>query len=304
MGEDNPRSWRCRSRSRKDRVLAVVCIGSLIFAQGCSTKPPPQPPPSEALRASLGTVGVVSVVPAPEGRLNPTGPGVGGGAAGGAARGALEGLSQAAHSATGAAGGGGALGALVALVILTPVYVVVGGVAGGAVGAAAIIPESAAKEIETTLRQVVAEHEPQAELRRLVMARAAAETTEKTIDLGTGGIIDPGVMPDYALLAAKGVQTVLEVGVLAISLTGKGGSDPVLVLSVDARARLIHAADNLVLWSDEHVRFATPSHKYSEWSAEEAALLKSDLERGLEVLARQINDKVFLEFWSGQESKT
>ncbi len=296
MGQDNPRNWRRRSRSRIDRVLAVVCTGALIFTQGCATKPPPLPPPSEALRASLGTVGVVSVVPAPEGKLNPTSPGIGGGAA----------LGGVGVLAAGAAGGGqvGGPAGLVVGAALGVVLLPVGAVAGAIIGAAENIPESTAKEIETMLRQVVAEHEPQADLRRLIMARAAAETTEKTIDLGTGGVIDPTVMPDYAPLAAKGVQTVLEVGVLAIGLTGKGGSDPDLVLSIDARARLIQVAGNRVLWSDEQMRFVTASHKYSEWRATEAAQLKSDFEGGLEVLARQINDKVFLEFWSGQESKT
>ena len=92
-------------------------------------------------------------------------------------------------------------------------------------------------------------------------------------------------MPDYTMVAARDVNTVLEIGISQIALAGEGGRDPALVLTIIARARLIRVADDVVLWSDDQFAFKSPSADFSVWSADDYALLKTEFADGLDSLA-------------------
>jgi hypothetical protein len=249
----------------------------------------PSMPPSEALRSSLGTVGVVSVVLPPQGGVS--GPiGVGRQAAMGFGR-------QAAAGASGFAAAAAAGGAGVAAIVVLPV-VAAAALIDAAGEAIAAIPESTAEDIESTLRETVALHDPQPRLRSGLVAWAGQARREPPIDLGVGEAANPAFAPDYARLAERGVQTVLEVGVLTATFSGEGGRNPDLSFSMRARARLIRISDKQVLWSDERLAFSTTSHRFSEWKANDAALLKSVIDSGVESFARRISDRTFLEVWT------
>jgi hypothetical protein len=152
------------------------------------------------------------------------------------------------------------------------------------------IPESTAMTIEAGLTGVVAGGDLQSNLRERVVRVGGAGAIA---DLGMGRADDPAPQPDYALFVAHGVDTVLEVGIAQIVLGGEGGRDPALVLAMSARSRLIHIPDNRVLWSDDQVTYKSSSKDFSVWSANDYVLLKSELENGLDTLARDIAGKVF-----------
>jgi hypothetical protein len=263
----------------------AATIASIFALAACaSSRSMSSAPPNEALRASLGKMGIVSVVAPPQDRI--VGPiGRGRVAAAGTAEGVLEGVA--------ASAGGGPIGLL-----LLPVVVVVGGIYGGVHGAVIAIPESTAKEMNDTLHNVLVESEPQGGLRQRVLTHARTDTRQVPVDLGIGGVIDPATKPDYSMLAEKGVESVLEVGVMSASLVGQGGSDPEVALSLGARARLIRVSDSSILWSDERMMFTTERRKFSEWKADDVKLLKATLAEGLESIGRRISDRTLLEVWS------
>jgi hypothetical protein len=190
------------------------------------------------------------------------------------------------------------VGPIVGVIVGVPLLV------GAAVGAANAIPASTYTEIDSVLRQAIERQDPQTGLRARIMSRAAADTKQPPADLGVREVMDFMDAPDYAPLAERDVQTVLEVAVLTARFTGQGGQDPELSLSMRARARLVGVADKRVLWSDDYLGFTTPSHRFSEWKANDAALLKSVIESGVDSLGQRISDRAFLEFWSNVDAGT
>ncbi len=301
-------------------TLSVFRVTGLIapfVLAACATEMPPPPPPAlfpqvqearpptEALRASFGKVAVTSIASAPNGDVSRPvlKVDVGEAAARGAGEGALGVLGAPFHGG----GGGGASGgeALVLWFILLPVLVPAGAIVGAGFGAANAsatanantIPEKIADDMESTLRRILALHEPQADLRRYVLEHGVGGGKLELIDAGTTGAVDPSAATAYAPLAESGASTVLEVGVSTVGLVGRGGGDPELTLMIDVRARLIRAPDNSELWGQQHMIFTSASRRYSLWKANDGALIQSALNGGLENIAREIDDKVFLEVW-------
>jgi hypothetical protein len=289
---------------RSNQVPKVVgsLLATSLMVQSCAIPPEAPSPPSESVRASLGKVGVVSVGSALGGTVS--GPiGVGNEAA----KGIFEG------GAIGGASGAG-VGAVVGLVcgpfllVCVPVFasvgavggVVVGGGAGGIIKGTNAIPEGAATNIQAALYNAIAKRDLQNELRRHVLERANAGRANNAIDLGIGKTVDPSTPPDYALFTSSGVNTVLEITIAQIAFTSEGGTTPTFLLSIDARARVIQIPGNLVLWSDEHMAFKSPAAEFSLWIAKDSDLLKSEIESGLETLARQITETVLLKAPKGQ----
>ena len=69
---------------------------------------------------------------------------------------------------------------------------------------------------------------------------------------------------------------------------------------MNARARLIRIPGNQVLWSDEHLSSKSPAAEFSLWTAKDSDLMKSQIETGLETLARQITEIVPIKAPDGQ----
>jgi hypothetical protein len=279
--------------SRASAAVASACVAVLLMcAPGCATTPKPIPLPSQEVRASLGKVGVISVGVALDGTVSgPVGVGheigkgaLRGGAIGGlglAGTGALLGLGcgPCAPACVPAFASLGAVGGLV-----------LGGSTGAIYHGVTAIPESTAMEIVASFSRIVTESDIQSDLRMRVIG---AGRVNGPIDLGIGRTGDPVPMPDYTMVATRGVNTVLEVGISQMVLAGEGGRDPAFVLTIIARARLIRVADDVVLWSDDQFAFNSPSADFSVWSADNYALLKMEFANGLDALARDIAGKVF-----------
>lgn len=288
---------------RRLAVSAAACLATLLlFGESC--RRPAPPPLGRETRASLGTVGVYSVGPPLDASLS--GPvGVGKQSLEGAAKGGGIGLLS-------GAGGGALTGAGVGLFcgpfvpVCVPVFAIFGAAAGGAgglvvgstIGAANrgvnAIPTDAADGARAAFSAALAGRELQAEMRRRVLDVAGGEGGNR-LDLGGEDTLDPAPTPDYGRFAERGAHAVLEVGIVHLALSGKGGRNPRLVLAIDARARLIRIPDNHVLWSDQHLTFESPRANLSEWTADDSRLLRSELDHGLDFLAARIAGGVFPE---------
>src|SRR5262245_31226785 len=189
------------------KFIATVTAGCsliLLLAQGCATTAPP-PPLSQDIRASLGTIGVISA--GPQLMADVSGP-VGTGREAG--RGALKG------GAIGGLGGAG-VGAIAGLStgpcapVFVPLFAGVGAIGGGVVGAGTgaivrgvnAIPTETAQSLEKVLREAIASRDLPADLRQRVIDRAAMR---QAVDLGATNA-DPTAPPGYTAFIESGVHS-------------------------------------------------------------------------------------------------
>ena len=278
------------------KLVATVTAGCsliLLLAQGCATSPPP--PLSQDVRASLGTVGVISV--GPELSADVSGP-IGTGKEAG--RGALKG------GAIGGLSGAGA-GALAGLStgpcapVLVPAFAAIGAAGGLAIGAGTgaivrgvrAVPRETAESLETVLRDGLASRDLPADLRQRVFSRIPMPP-QHAIDLGALSR-DPNTPHDYTAFAASGVHSVLEITVTEIVFDGQGGRDPTFALQMKAQVRLIRVADNMVLWTRDEIISRGADAYVSGWTSPEFGYLATQIDEVLDRASRQIAEAVFIE---------
>jgi len=169
-----------------------------------------------------------------------------------------------------------------------------GGVAGGVSGGRNAIPAETAEQIETALNQAIVGRDLQADLRLGILRRAGnnAGNNAMAVDLGAG-VAEPVASPDYTSMAGRGIGGVLEISVTQLTFTGEGGSDPALALVMSARGRLIRVSDRQVLWDVAEVRYQTGEAALSLWTASDSSLLRMEIDKGSDELARQMGEALF-----------
>jgi hypothetical protein len=273
------------------RNFVALAAASLIVAN-CASTPGPLPQLTADVGNSLDTVGVIAIGPSVGGQLD--GP-VGGSdqvVAGILGGGAIRGVS------------GAGAGALIGLTcgpiafFCVPAGAVIGGTGGlllgGTVGGIssgrAAIPENTADKIHMVVTRAIADHELQSDLRYRVLLNIGSSTTG--VDLGAGGTV-PAESPDYAAFRGQDIDAVLEMSLTQLGFAGEGGNDPSLVLVLTARARLIGVATNDILWSVEQVTYQSPMAAFSLWRENNSALLRAEIDNGVEAVASQIGEALF-----------
>jgi hypothetical protein len=255
-------------------IFQVFAIFSVLT--GCASDPAP-PLPSESVRKELGTVGVVSVHFAPEESLQIPGAG--------------EGAATAAAGSIYAGAHAGPVG-LVLGIVLAPVAAVVGGIAG----AAAEMPEETAAKIESQIVETLKAADVQVTLRGKVIEAAQKAAGKELVEMTNPPMMVGEQVGDYRYLHDKGIDSTLEVGALEVALVGSYGGDPDLQLFVVARTRLIRTLNNEVIFAHDTLKTQSKKHRFSEWGANDAELLRRELDQSLQRIARRIVDEVFLEF--------
>lgn len=281
VSRSDGRHGACFARVRSVLLSALA----LVYLANCAPREPP-PEVTEELRNQLGVVGVVSVNFAPDDEFST--------ALRGRVTGVATGLTQGAVLGT-AYGAAASAPFPPFFVIFGPIFGVTGAVSGGIAGWITAVPEDTAREIESQIVGAITTTQPQESLRRQVIEAARRENIQSILELAVQGPAMAEEHLDYRRLPEAGIDTVLEIGVVAVGLEGEGGGDPELALFLQARARLIRAASNTELHADETISFRTFPRKFTEWGADGARLLREHLERGYRELAERIIDQVFLE---------
>jgi hypothetical protein len=295
---------RAQAASAKRRATKVVAtgLGMLLLSQGChapaARKLAAPPRLDERSAASLGTVGVYSVGPTPAAVVDgPVGTG----------EEALKGAASVGGIGMGAGAGGGALtGAGIGLAcgpwvaVCVPAFalmgatiggvagLVVGGTVGGVQSGTNAIPTDVAENATAAVTAALSSRDLHADLRSRTIA--LDQGTAHRIDLG-GDSTRPPSTREYARFAPSGVDTVLEIKVARVALIGEG-NDPDLALAIDAQARLIRLPEGEVLWENQEMMFASAPAKLSAGTADDSRLLKSEVDRGLETLAKRLGEVV------------
>jgi hypothetical protein len=104
---------------------------------------------------------------------------------------------------------------------------------------------------------------------------------------------------DYRSLAAKGVDSVLEVTLRQVfleppfPLEGKLNLDPVLPLDMRTHVRLLKTSDNSTIFSEDF-SYHGKRYQYTAWAEHKGEKLTGGLNKGYVSLGRDISDRVFL----------
>ncbi len=284
------------------RGLSFVAIAVLVVGQwGCAAHVAPPARPSDAVLAQMGAVGVVGAEFAPERDFSRPVPGKPLAAVVGMTSGFGVGLG----SAVICFGTYGQAALFCGLAIWTPVMMGAGVVEGVDKG----VTVTDWIQSSRTLSRAAAEPEAQETLRDTVVAVASERRTARpVVPLLEGSPRDVKAPASYRPLAVTGLDTVLEVAVVRLELRrandpgapssyGPAPSwekvfDPSLELIVEARARLVRAADDAVLFTRPY-RYSGPRRTFVEWARDGAEPFREARDAALKALGAEIAEDFF-----------
>lgn len=89
------------------------------------------------------------------------------------------------------------------------------------------------------------------------------------------------------------IKTVLEISVQTVGMLGEGGSNPVLMLLLDVRAELFDTTDGKELYAHT-LEYTSAPYQLTEWGANRTRILKKELNRASQNIARSIIEEAFL----------
>ncbi len=282
-----------RSLARRALYLLV-----LLAPLGCAHTPPAPLP--EAIKADVGTIGVVAAPYSPEVDFPIPSQGGGSGAVIGAAKGLGLGVLGAA-ACLGAAGGCVECLAGCAIAVGSPYLAVRFAMDQAAAG----VPAEALEAAQTAIKAVLVERNYQVVARDTLFQVAAAHLGQPLVVVPDPGPPSPTEACRYHSLATQGIDTVLEVTVQRIALRPLGttaGStllrlratdfNPTLTLGVTTMRRVVRTADNRVLYeyAGEHTGQGAT---FTDWGANDAQLLRDGLHQLFQEMAGEILSQVF-----------
>jgi hypothetical protein len=154
------------------------------------------------------------------------------------------------------------------------------------------------------------------------MAMVRTEPRNRLAAVSAAGPDKPGARPDYVSLRTGGIDTVLEVAVTEIGLSGcvTEDHDPLeclhsvehlLHLFMSAQARLVRVSDGTTL-SEWQFHYKSSRREIQQWAENDGRLLGEKLEDAFRDLVEQVYDVVFLitpidlptpgnDFWDGSD---
>lgn len=257
------------------------------------------PPPSEQVKAQLGTVGVASARFTPEWKFPPRWH----------VRQPVDRLTAAAKAAVStfvktaellfSSGGGGrgdgvgtpmcdgpvcAMVVLSALAVLPTFAAAVDGVHELLIG---IEPITGAKDTETAIRNVLGKLKIQETLRDRVLQVAKSQTQRLLALIGDQGPALPKEPVSYRPPPDQNIDTVLELSVMNIGMVGEEQVNPSVALVMTARVRLILVKENAVLY-DQVFEHRSDERTYLEWATSNALPFHQEFERAYQSLAENI----------------
>ena len=267
--------------------VAWLTLALLLVQGGCAAgqRPLPRSLPPE-IRAQLGRVGVVSgrFVPA----IDVERPTAGKGSA--AAWGALRGAGAALYPFSTLAGTCSGRDCGFVVVVMLGVLIgaaTVGAVTGAVVGAVTAESAATVHDAEAALTHALAELKIQETLRDRLVTIARDDTG---LALEPGGDVGPAeedTAVDYRPLATQGMDTILEVSVTRLGLTGDRRVNPLLALSMTTRIRLVRSGDGAELYHQE-LDHRKGSRKFVEWAANDAAAFREAMETAYTDVSQEI----------------
>jgi hypothetical protein len=270
------------------RAVRMLAFASTLLVTACAHHPAQQELKlTVAESGSLGRTGLALGRYSPPRSLNPDRPGFIKAPAKGLGEGAVAGT----EIGLGLAAGFGCLPCLPGV----PAFTALGAIAGTGVGiyeAGVGLYRSknpkfdrAYGALETTYSEI-----PFADLFEQALLAATANRTTLPVGSYSGGPQSVKDEPDYT--NAADFDTLVEVRLTNIGLEDKGGYDSPRKLRMQARARVVRTSDQRPL-HDQMYTFESQGLTLAEWTADDRALFKEVLRRGVESLASDVAKSIF-----------
>jgi hypothetical protein len=189
--------------------------------------------------------------------------------------------------------------------------IIAGGLIGEVAGKVAGVPQHRLLTADDALDRAIAESDMQEQLRTQVR-KLVGERSDGRVVLVKKPLPE-GVGPEFARLScvrcgtlawlpkgqsaqtyltSQGIDTALEIQILNSGLNGNGVVNPSLALSFDVRASLIRVRDERELASVP-LKYRSKKHKFTAWAANDARLLREEIQRCNDTLAEEIAREIF-----------
>lgn len=280
----------CRYAIGKGPCCPIVALALALWGcAGGSSLPDPPRLPSPQDRAQFGTIGVTAARFAPQDvymtdRIIGKDTGATRGAGKGAAYGAMEGLFLSLQ--------GGPLGVLF-IPLMVPAGAVIGAAAGGIDGAEQSIRDDDAAQVRDCIARTLLDPEMQRAAQNSVVAIATRETSYPIVQVDESGPETPEQAVNYRGLVHRGIDTVLEIGILNVGLAGGHGDRLYVQPYLLVQARLVRVADNTEVFRRAGW-YSVEYRPLDEWCANGGRLLRTALNRVHGTMAQAIVEEVFL----------
>lgn len=251
-----------------------------VLLAGCADLPAP---PAELDRAGWGRVAIVPVNHPPQSNFRVFA----------AAQESNAGTGAATGVALGVAGTGVFAATTPLATVIAPYLAAIAIPVGAAFGALSSSPPAISAQdaaaLESHIQQNLASLQAPATLARAI-AHVVEQDTGRRLDmLADAGPAGPGSVPDYRLLARKGIEDVLEVVVSDIGFLGGKEMSFYLVANI----RMVRTADGRLSHQRQFV-YQSDDYDGRLWARNQAALFQAELQRAYSSLADSVVEHVFL----------
>lgn len=257
----------------------ICCIFAALFLLqvGCATIPQTLP---EASKSQIKTVGVVGADFEPEYKLKGFVKGRGKGLAGGVAIGAGQGLVLSLE--------GGPI-----TMIFAPIFMGAGAILGGAAGIIDAMPLDKVKEIESSIKNVLEDYEPQQDLVNYILKEAQKLDHPVFIPVTEPRPTDPKVTLDYRNSVDSGIDTMLEISVIDLGFKRGETSRKHFRFFMNVQVRVIGTfSGEEILFLDRN--YVSDELTFIEWTDNNALLLREEWKKCYQILSRDIVERVFV----------
>ena len=294
-----------RPRAAVVALVLAVCVGPW----GCAHVRYRSPlPPADGVRAQFRTIGLPAARFLPDTELEM--PGTGWGALKGAGSGLVAGVGPGLWMLKGLNSVCEETPRSLWIILVPPCQyfflapgavlgtglTVVGGAFGALGGAVygAVVAESGSRisAVENSVRSTGAVLTLHENLRDELLRTARAHGSLHVVALDDHGPTAVGETIDYRPLAGEGIDTVLEVSIPRIRLTGTDGINPPIGLIMTARAIVIRTSDGAELYA-ETFEYHSRAYKLVDWGADDGEMFRREVSHGVGVLVENIGLMLF-----------
>lgn len=265
-----------RGVARSFRRLRINLLWVMVVAAmlGCAQAPAP-PLPAE-LRRNLSPLPVigsavptgVTIIPIPTGN----------------AKGAVNGAGEAVARAVQGCLDVDPTGLCVAAALFFSPYLAVG---GAVYGIAAVEPESRVKSAREEIERVMARQSFHADLARRVQAVGREQAAHIAL-------LPFSTRAPQSGRQVEGGKMMLELAMFNIRLGRKPAVNPELSLIMEARVRVLRAADGSELYRAAFPYRSEQRRRFAEWAVDGARPLRAELRRGYQAIAESIVQTLLL----------
>ncbi len=287
----------------KEMMTVVISVSLLVMPTGCATRSHGSYHSAlpEKIRQQIRSVAVVPASVVPENNFLTFAKGRGAGAAKGAGSGIIDGALYGAKSAapdfSNTANSSSSLSniTLAITILAATVGATVGAIGGGISGAMKAIPADDVQKAENVIKNSVTDLNVQESLAKHMVASGADLTNYHFRLVKELGPTTKNKKPDYRVLAAQGVDAILEVTITSLGFRGGNGSDPSIWFFMKGRIRVVQTRDGTELYFGTTAYESGP-HKLNEWIKDNGIQLQSEFEKAESSIAKRNVENIFLRY--------